>query len=166
MRADIEAKVKPAHCRYCASPIGGQHTEECIGTGLVEPEMVLQLGGLPPLMLSGEDLTNAKLALFIYRLLRDGNPGEVERSAIEAEASHHHTHMEISNRLLFMYAENIAQRMQIPAGPIPGLTQEVRVAIEDLLSLAGRLGRSYETYGGVDLSDVSGKVRTFLDGAE
>jgi hypothetical protein len=159
VRADIQPNVKPAHCRYCARPVGSRHTEECIADGLIEPEMVSQLGGLPALMLSGEDLAGAKLALFIYRLLRDGSPGEIERSAIEAEASQLHTHMEISNRLLFVYAENIANRM---AGGSPhSLAFEARGVIEGLLRVIdGGLSESDEK---TDIAAAQKWLKTFKE---
>lgn len=104
----------PGSCKFCGVPNARPHKDDCPWRRnvIVGPEDCVQLGGTPTLVLDGDEPAQARLALFLYSLLRNGTPGEVERAAVEAEGAGLTPEVvEVSNPFLFSYAENLAQRL-------------------------------------------------------
>jgi hypothetical protein len=104
----------PGSCKFCGVPNARPHKDACPWRRnvIVGPEDCVQLGGTPTLVLDGDEPSQARLALFLYSLLRNGTPGEVERAAVEAEGAGLTPEVvEVSNPFLFTYAENLAGRL-------------------------------------------------------
>jgi hypothetical protein len=127
--------------RRCISPLC-----ECEGFEGEEIKSTLdmQVGGHAPLE------TDDPLVVLVYVLLRDHiQAGVFERLVAEMVAAP----VALTNAFLGGYAINIAERMRLLNPPAAAfvLTTTEREAIEDCISVAGRMASSYECYGGVEL---------------
>lgn len=97
--------ARPGHCVFgCRQPVGSPH-QWCERVGVVQPEEARQLGGVEPVKVS----LDARLPLFVYRLLREGSPGAIERLTVEVEGPSGET--TVSNPYLWDYALNVAGRL-------------------------------------------------------
>lgn len=110
----------------------------------IEPKLTQQVGGHAPMQ------TDDPLVVLLYVLLRDHiTAGVFERLVAEMVAAP----VELTNAYLGGLAGNIAERLRLLNPPAEGftLTTEEREAISDCISVASRMGGSYEVYGGVEI---------------
>lgn len=131
-RVGDSPQFPPGFCKGCGRPLGKLHANiSCpMGSGIVRPEQVVQLGGLPPMVLDGHEVAQSRLTLFLYRLLRDTTPGSVEQYVTEFEAGSAAGEATVSNPFLFSYAENLASRLLKEARPI----EEAREIVEAFIA--------------------------------
>jgi len=128
----------PGTCKLgCGANLGHPHREECQLKGRrVGFDEVVQLGGEPAIMLADDEPGQSRLSLFLYRLLRDHTPGQIEQAAVEAEAAARNQGVEVSNAILFTYAENVGNRLLLGSQPVA----EAREIVEALHQLLGPEG--------------------------
>lgn len=131
--------------RRCISPLCG-----CEGFQGEEIQLRLdtQVGGHAPLE------TDDPLVVLVYVLLRDHiQAGVFERLVAEMVAAPVGA---LTNAFLGGYAVNIADRLRLlnPPAAAFALTTAEREGIEGCISIAGRMGQSYECYGGVEVSEA------------
>jgi hypothetical protein len=128
----------PGTCKLgCGANLGYPHAEGCQLKGRrVGFDEVVQLGGEPAMLLDNEEAPQSRLALFLYRMLRDHTPGQIEQAAVEAEAAARSKGIEVSNAILFTYAENVANRLLLGSQPV----QQAREIVEGVLALLGPEG--------------------------
>lgn len=139
--------------RRCISPL-------CDCKGFVgeeiPPKLTHQVGGSAPLE------TDDPLVVLIYLLLRDHiQAGIFERLVAEMVAAP----VSLTNAFLGGYAANIAERLRLLNPPAAGFTlaADELEALQDVISVARRIGGSYECYGGVEVGEAVRLATEALD---
>jgi hypothetical protein len=130
--------AKPGYCKLgCGALFGHPHNEGCQLKGRrVNMDEVVQLGGEPGMLLEEGEPMQSRLALFLYRILRDTSPGTIERATVEAEVASANDAIEVTNSFLYTYAENVTHRLLTDAQPVT----QAREVVEGLLALLGPEG--------------------------
>ncbi len=122
----------------------------------VEEKLTQQVGGNAPLE------TEDPLVVLVYVLLRDHiQAGVFERLVAEMVGAP----VSLTNAYLGGYAVNIAERLRLlnPVSTDFALTTDEREALSDCISVASRMGSSYEVYGGVEVQSAVEAATGALD---
>lgn len=123
---------------------------------MADLDVTQQVGGVPPVD------TEDALVVLLYLLMRDHlNAGIFED--LTAAMVKDSPGAILTNPFLANYAENVALRLRMVTPPPRGLTDEEQAGIEGCMSIANRLGSSYEFYGGIDVPASVTGARKALD---